>query len=234
MSAAAPPAGARPRLVEPNSSGGKRIKEVRFGLLSTDEMEKLAEFECDNRELYTPAPDRRPATNGCLDPRLGAASKTSPPCPTCGKKIDQCAGHYGIVKFALPVFHAGYFKHVLALLQCVCKKCSRALLKPEERAKQLRAMRNARDVLQKQGIHKRVLDRCKAATRCPHCGARNGPVRRVAGAGALRVAHDIWKGAKRDEFEVDDEFTAFAHSLKAAAEKNARLASDARCLSRAK
>ena len=38
---AAPPAGARPRLVEPNSSGGKRIKEVRFGLLSTDEMEKL-------------------------------------------------------------------------------------------------------------------------------------------------------------------------------------------------
>ena len=171
---AAPPATARPRLVEPNSSGGKRIKEVRFGLLSTDEMEKLAEFECDNRELYTPAPDRRPATNGCLDPRLGAASKTSPPCPTCGKKIDQCAGHYGIVKFALPVFHAGYFKHVLALLQCVCKKCSRALLKPEERAKQLRAMRNARDVLQKQGIHKRVLDRCKAATRCPHCGARNG------------------------------------------------------------
>ena len=39
---AAPPATARPRLVEPNSSGGKRIKEVRFGLLSTDEMEKLA------------------------------------------------------------------------------------------------------------------------------------------------------------------------------------------------
>ena len=46
--------------------------------------------------------------------------KTSPPCPTCGK-IDQCAGHYGIVKFALPVFHAGYFKHVLAALQCVCR-----------------------------------------------------------------------------------------------------------------
>ena len=48
-------------------------------------------------------------------------------------------------------------------------------------------------------------------------------MRRVAGAGALRVAHDIWKGAKRDELEVDDEFTAFAHSLKAAAEKNADL-----------
>ena len=67
--------------------------------------------------------------------------------------MDQCAGHFGVVKLALPVFHAGYFKHVLALLQCVCKSCSRALLHPDERAKMLRAMRSPQaDVLKKQGL----------------------------------------------------------------------------------
>ena len=34
------------------------------------------------------------------------------------------------------------------------------------------------------------VDRCKAASKCPYCGARNGPVRKVAGAGALKLSHE--------------------------------------------
>ena len=75
------------------ASGGKRIKEVVFGLLSPEEMESLAEFECTNRELYT-MPSRKPAPNGCLDLRLGAANKQTA-CATCHKKVDQRAHGVG-------------------------------------------------------------------------------------------------------------------------------------------
>ena len=108
------------QLVETSSAaGGKRIKEVVFGLLSPEEMESLAEFECNNRELYT-LPSRKPAPNGCLDLRLGAANKQTA-CATCHKRVDQrgagafsetddafcrdslcpshrCAGHFGVVR----------------------------------------------------------------------------------------------------------------------------------------
>ena len=87
-----------PRLQAPlvessGASGGKRIKEVVFGLLSPEEMESLAEFECTNRELYT-MPSRKPAPNGCLDLRLGAANKQTA-CATCHKKVDQRARGVG-------------------------------------------------------------------------------------------------------------------------------------------
>ncbi|KAH8071381.1 DNA-directed 5'-3' RNA polymerase [Aureococcus anophagefferens] len=176
------------QLVETSSAAGrKRIKEVVFGLLSPEEMESLAEFECNNRELYT-LPSRKPAPSGCLDLRLGAANKQT-----------ACAGHFGVVRLELPVFHVGYFKHVLTILQCVCKECSRALVHPQERTTLLRRMRDPRgDALGKQALYKRVVDRCKAASKCPYCGARNGPVRKVAGAGALKLSHEKWRGVKRE------------------------------------
>lgn len=128
------------QLVESSgASGGKRIKELQFGLLSPEEMSSLAEFECTNRELYT-LPARKPAAGGCLDARLGAPNKATA-CATCHKKVDQCAGHFGYVRLELPVFHIGYFKHVLTILQCVCKVCARALLSPAERTTLLRRMR---------------------------------------------------------------------------------------------
>ena len=55
--------------------------------MSPEEMESLAEFECNNRELYT-LPSRKPAPNGCLDLRLGAANKQTA-CATCHKRVDQ-------------------------------------------------------------------------------------------------------------------------------------------------
>ena len=33
----------------------------------------------------------------------------------------DCVGHYGYIRLVLPVFHVGFFKHVLGILQCICK-----------------------------------------------------------------------------------------------------------------
>lgn len=46
-------------------------------------------------------------------------------CLTCGEDNAKCVGHYGYIKLALPVFHVGYFRATINMLQCVCKVSSR-------------------------------------------------------------------------------------------------------------
>ena len=85
----------------------------------------------------------------------------------------RCAGHFGVVRLELPVFHVGYFKHVLTILQCVCKECSRALVHPQERTTLLRRMRDPRaDALRKQALYKRVVGRGAACDAAKTCCAR--------------------------------------------------------------
>jgi DNA-directed RNA polymerase beta' subunit len=35
--------------------------------------------------------------------------------------LAECTGHFGYIKLALPVFHPGYFKAILGILQQICK-----------------------------------------------------------------------------------------------------------------
>ena len=42
-------------------------------------------------------------------------------CETCGKALADCIGHYGYIDLELPVFHVGYFRSTIAILQNTCK-----------------------------------------------------------------------------------------------------------------
>ena len=52
-------------------------------------------------------------------------------CQTCGEDLSDCIGHYGYIDLELPVFHVGYFRSIIQVLQCICKTCGRILLKPD-------------------------------------------------------------------------------------------------------
>ena len=56
-------------LTKKNSDRYANSKELQFGLLSPQDIVKLAEFEVTHRDLYT-YPDRHPSQNGVLDRRL--------------------------------------------------------------------------------------------------------------------------------------------------------------------
>ena len=45
-------------------------------------------------------------------------------------KAGRCPAGY--VKLELPVFHIGYFRNTIAILNCICKSCSRVMLEGEE------------------------------------------------------------------------------------------------------
>lgn len=187
----------RKRLVK-ESLAPKKISHLQFGLLSPSEIQRLAEFQVTSRELFS-MPSRTPAPGGCLDPRLGVSDKVST-CATCKRKLVDCAGHFGYIKLALPVFHIGYLRHTLHLLQCICKTCSRILLTDSERHTYLSRMRNPRtDVLAKSATKKAVVDKCKKHRFCPFCGSANGTVKKITGAPTLKIVHEKFKGRHMEE-----------------------------------
>jgi DNA-directed RNA polymerase III subunit RPC1 len=91
------------------------------------------------------------------------------------KKLADCAGHFGFIQLELPLFHAGYFRHTLTILQCICKKCSRILIPLSDRRDFLKKMKNPKiDALTRSNIFKKITDVCKHVSICPSCGTPNG------------------------------------------------------------
>ncbi|KAI1788935.1 beta and beta-prime subunits of DNA dependent RNA-polymerase [Ganoderma leucocontextum] len=173
----------------------KVIKKLQFSLLNNQEAVKLAEFEVTHRDLYTPI-DRLPVKNGVLDRRLGTTEKNAF-CETCGLNSVDCVGHYAYIKLVVPVFHIGYFKHIIAILQCICKTCARVLLEEPDRRNYIKRFRRPNlENLQRQTLCKAVLALARKTVYCPYCSATNGVVKK---AGALKIIHDKFRAKKTAE-----------------------------------
>ncbi len=102
------------------------IHPVRFPISaltlsrSNQDIVKQAVLEVSNRELYDVHNNRAPVQHGPLDGKMGTSSKTGT-CETCSLAMEHCNGHFGHVRLALPVFHIGYLKMIIAILQDICK-----------------------------------------------------------------------------------------------------------------
>jgi DNA-directed RNA polymerase beta' subunit len=109
--------------------------------------------------------------------------------PTTDRRPPRPAPPAGYIPLALPVFHIGYFKSTVQVLQCICKSCARLLLPEAERAAFARRLRSTRlERVAREATFRRMLDRCKRARVCPRCGDDNGVVKKAPGS--LKVVHD--------------------------------------------
>ena len=96
------------------------IRSVLTFERSNQDIVNQAVLEVSNRMLYDVENLRRPVQHGPLDSRLGLSSKTGV-CETCGEGLQNCNGHFGHIRLALPAFHIGYLKLVMNILQNICK-----------------------------------------------------------------------------------------------------------------
>ncbi|QRW01352.1 DNA-directed RNA polymerase III subunit C5 [Ceratobasidium sp. AG-Ba] len=177
------------------STNPKKIKHIQFGLLSSQDVVKISEFEVTHRDLYT-AEDRLPVRNGPLDRRLGTVDKSAS-CETCGHQTALCVGHYAYIKLVLPVFHIGYFKHIIGILQDICKSCARVLLDESDRRTFLKRFRRPNlENLTRMSLVKQVNTACRKVVYCPYCGSTNGTVKK---AGLLRIVHEKFRAKKTGE-----------------------------------
>ena len=166
----------------------RKISSVRFSLMSDAEIGRAGVFHVCERNLYQ-MPQRTPMPNGILDPRMGTTDKRGGECATCRGSMVDCAGHFGYIKLELPVFHIGYFKNIISILQCVCKKCSRVLMNDDDAAVYLKRYRSPKlEINQRRALNKKFAEKCKRCRLCPHCGDYNGSVKRAGQT--LKIVHE--------------------------------------------
>jgi DNA-directed RNA polymerase subunit A' len=102
----------------------KRIKSLQFGFLSPDEIRRMNAIKVITADTYDD--DGYPIEMGLMDLHLGVIEPNLR-CRTCGGRVNECPGHFGIIELAMPVIHVGYAKEIKRLLQSTCRACGRIL-----------------------------------------------------------------------------------------------------------
>jgi len=103
----------------------KRIKGIKFGLLSPKEIRKMSASKIITADTY--GEDGFPIEMGLVNQRIGVIDPGLR-CKTCGGRMGECPGHFGHIELAAPVIHIGYAKLIYWMLSATCKKCGRVLL----------------------------------------------------------------------------------------------------------
>ncbi|KDR18934.1 DNA-directed RNA polymerase III subunit RPC1 isoform X1 [Zootermopsis nevadensis] len=185
----------------------RKISHVCFGVDSTHQIQQQAHIHVVAKNLYSQDTQRTPVPYGVLDRRMGTNQKDAD-CATCGKGLNDCIGHYGYIDLELPVFHVGYFRSVISVLQTICKTCSHVLLSDNERKSlKMKVMNPALPYLVRKALRKQIFDKAKKVTTCPHCRELNGAVRKC---GLLKIVHEKYRSKKATDPVVAETLAAYS------------------------
>ena len=136
----------------------KKISEIRFSLISPEQIKKISCAKIVTPELYDI--DGYPVDGGLMDLRLGAIDP-GVRCRTCGGRLKECLGHSGSIDLARPVVHLKYVPLIELGLRCFCKDCGKLMIADKDFKKYTPTQR---------------AKKAKDAKKCPHC---NTPQERI-------------------------------------------------------
>jgi DNA-directed RNA polymerase subunit A' len=149
----------------------KIIDQIRFGILSPQEIRKMSVVEIQTADTYDE--DGAVISSGLMDSRLGVL-EPGQRCRTCGNTSVRCPGHFGHIELAVPIIHVEFAEVIYNLLQAICRNCGRILL-PEKTIKSLKArMERLRRLIGTVPVsfYNRVFEEAKRNRECPYCGAK--------------------------------------------------------------
>jgi len=159
----------------------KKIKEIRFALLSPEEIRKMSVTTVVYADTYDD--EGYPIMGGLMDPKLGVIDPGLK-CRTCGLKFGECQGHFGHIELSRPVIHGGYAKEIYDILKATCKECSR-LLVPDDRIfyyNEKLLEEGVRGSIRQSIISEILTEAAKKKgvlkdNKCPHCGAEQTKIK---------------------------------------------------------
>lgn len=128
------------------------------------------------------------------------------------------------------MFHVGYFHSIINILQTICKSCARVLLSESEKDSfRIRLSNENLSYMTKKTIRKRIVEKCKKITRCPHCKEVNGFVKKLTagkgnpGGSVLKIIHER-KNQDLEELQKAS-YAKFSSAIEANPDIKAALAS---------
>ena len=130
----------------------KKVKEIKFSLLSPEKIKKLSCAKIVTPELYNI--DGYPVDGGLMDLKLGAIDPGAR-CRTCGGRLKECLGHPGIIELARPIMHLKYIPLIELGLRSFCHSCGKLMLQDKDLEKYSQSQR---------------AKKAKDSKKCPHCG----------------------------------------------------------------
>ena len=104
------------------------IKGLQFSIMSPTEIVNKSVCEIVSTDTYS---GNEPIIGGLFDSRMGVIENDKI-CKTCHQKNTFCPGHFGHIKLAKPVFYIQFFDMVRKILKCVCFRCSKILINPDD------------------------------------------------------------------------------------------------------
>ncbi|MFH1326872.1 MAG: DNA-directed RNA polymerase subunit A' [archaeon] len=137
----------------------KKIGEIRFSLLSPEQIKKLSSAKVVTPELYDI--DGYPVDGGLMDLKLGAIDP-GVRCRTCGGRLKECLGHPGSIDLARPVIHLKYVPLIEMGLRCFCQSCEKLMVDDKDLKKYTPSQR---------------VKKAKDAKKCPHCQTANEKIK---------------------------------------------------------
>ena len=137
----------------------KKIGEIKFALLSPEQIKKLTVAKIVTPELYDI--DGYPVDGGLMDLRLGAVDP-GVRCRTCGGRIKECLGHPGSIDLAKAVMHLKYIPLIELGLRCFCQECGKLMLSEKDAEKYTPSLR---------------AKKAKDSKKCPHCQANQEKIK---------------------------------------------------------
>ncbi|MEM2636805.1 MAG: DNA-directed RNA polymerase subunit A' [Candidatus Korarchaeota archaeon] len=145
----------------------KYVDKVCFGIYSPEEIEKLASVEVNTPNTYDQ--DGIPIEHGILDEKMGT-TEPSRRCRTCGGEINQCPGHFGLIKLSTPVINVLFIKQINNALTATCKKCGKVVLKESTIEEIMKKYRIPKNTPFPQDAVQEVCRKARNVKTCPYCG----------------------------------------------------------------
>lgn len=153
----------------------KRIKEIKFGLISPKEFRKMSVTRVITADTYDD--DGFPIEMGLMDTKLGVIDPGLR-CKTCGGRAGECPGHFGHIELVAPVIHVGFAKLIRKILRATCRKCGALLLSPDQKMKYLEQIKTLRNMGQSaEDIVNEVFKEARKSGTCQYCGEEQPEVK---------------------------------------------------------
>ncbi|MBS7659135.1 DNA-directed RNA polymerase subunit A' [Candidatus Bathyarchaeota archaeon] len=168
------------------------IGEIRFGLLSPQEIRKLSVVEIQTPDTYDE--DGAPIPAGLMDGRLGTL-EPGQRCKTCGNTAARCPGHFGHVELAVPVIHVEFARIIYDLLRVTCRNCGRILLSDDAIKKRRVRIERLKNLLGEVPVefYRKLFQEIKAKS-CPHC---NAPQYKITFEKPTRFSEELPEGGSQ-------------------------------------